>query len=880
MAHQVVGASAAQTSQGESGRGSRRFRRAGLTATVLAALGLLAGGAAAVPPASLPSATWVASGSIDPDAVATVDAVAVSDHTAFVGGDFNYVGPESGGLVAFDPSTSLPESGWPVVTGAVNASVADGDGGFFIGGLFSSVGGIPRSNLAHVLSNGTVDPGWSPSTDAAVNALARSGSTVYAGGSFATANGAERRGSAAFDVTSGALLAWGPALGSSSPVVLALAVSGSTVYVGGSFAFVDGDVTRSFLVSVDATTGVTSSWEPDVDGLVRGLAVSGTTVYAVGDFTTVQGSVQRRHAAAFDLAGGAVTGWDPAPNGSYVAAVTVDGGKVYLGGRFTTLGGNTRLSVGCVDAQTGVATSWAPEPFIIVLAIAVESGKVAVGGRNGVEVFDAATSALSLRSAVGGAVKTVQFADSHVLAGGTFASVDVDQGGRTNVASLALGTGRLDDSSLPLANLNGRVTALAVSGSTLYVGGYFRVIAGATGAQRNRLAAFNVVSGSLRPWNPNVNGPVESLVVAGSSVYVGGQFTTANGGATVRNGLAAFDATTGAVKAWDPDVNGTVEALATDGSTVYAGGSFTSVNGSTARHRLAAFDAVTGAATDWDPNVDDTVFALDASGSTVYAGGAFTHVNGQKPRNRLAAFDTDIGAATAWNPDANSTVNAVKAAEATVLVGGSFTTLAGGAVARNHLAEVDAATGAADGWDPSPDRPVNAIAAAPAGPVVGGEFTALGNGARAQSGMALFTPLDRSISATGLTHLTAAEDHLWSSAVAAFSVPASTVGAGEFSATIDWGDGTSEEGTVVAVVGDYGSFLVRGTHTYRTSGRLPITVTVTDRTDSSNHAAADATVDVSAAPGRVGTEDVPTTTARPSAPPKPPVTAHRPPVPR
>src|SRR5262245_21724536 len=132
-------------------RGSLRFRRASLTATVLAALALLAGGAAAVPTAALPTATWVATGSTDADAMAGVDAVAVSDHTAFVGGDFNYVGPYTGGLVAFDPSSSLPDPAWPVVTGAVNASVADGAGGFFIGGLFSSVGGLPRSNLAHVL---------------------------------------------------------------------------------------------------------------------------------------------------------------------------------------------------------------------------------------------------------------------------------------------------------------------------------------------------------------------------------------------------------------------------------------------------------------------------------------------------------------------------------------------------------------------------------------------------------------------------------------------------------------------------------------------------------------------------------------------------------
>jgi parallel beta-helix repeat protein len=50
---------------------------------------------------------------------------------------------------------------------------------------------------------------------------------------------------------------------------------------------------------------------------------------------------------------------------------------------------------------------------------------------------------------------------------------------------------------------------------------------------------------------------------------------------------------------------------------------------------------------------------------------------------------------------------------------------------------------------------------------------------------------------------------------------------GDFTATIDWGDGTATSGTVVAVVTSDPSFNVLGSHTYADEGTFPTTVTVT-----------------------------------------------------
>ncbi|HVP14233.1 MAG TPA: hypothetical protein VMS88_01740, partial [Terriglobales bacterium] len=231
------------------------------------------------------------------------------------------------------------------------------------------------------------------------------------------------------------------------------------------------------------------------------------------------------------------------------------------------------------------------------------------------------------------------------------------------------------------------VCALALSGSTVYAGGYFTSIGGQA---RNCIAALDATTGAATAWNPNAGGQhpyVLALAVSESTVYAGGEFTSIGGQA--RNFIAALDATAGAATAWNPNANGLwVSALAVSGSTVYAGGAFTSIGGQV-RNRIAALDATTGGATDWDPNVESpdpftSVYALVVSGSTVYAGGEFTSIGGQA-RNGIAALDATTGAARAWNPNAwgsfdsdlYTTVGALAVSGSTVYAGGNFTAMGG-----------------------------------------------------------------------------------------------------------------------------------------------------------------------------------------------------------
>ncbi|SHF73640.1 PKD domain-containing protein [Geodermatophilus nigrescens] len=156
-----------------------------------------------------------------------------------------------------------------------------------------------------------------------------------------------------------------------------------------------------------------------------------------------------------------------------------------------------------------------------------------------------------------------------------------------------------------------------------------------------------------------VDGVVWSQVTVGDTVYVAGRFGTARpaGAApgtqlTTRNNLLAYDIRTGAlVTSFAPDLNGQALTVAAspDGRRVYVGGDFTRANGQV-RNRVAAYDTATGALVpNWAPSVAGQVRALAVTGSTVYLGGAISAV-GSASRTRLAAVTTATGALLPWAP--------------------------------------------------------------------------------------------------------------------------------------------------------------------------------------------------------------------------------------
>jgi hypothetical protein len=165
--------------------------------------------------------------------------------------------------------------------------------------------------------------------------------------------------------------------------------------------------------------------------------------------------------------------------------------------------------------------------------------------------------------------------------------------------------------------MNSAVSALAVSGSNIYLGGAFTTVGGTN--TRNRAAAVST-GGTLQSWDPNMNGTVNALAVSDSNIYVGGAFTTAGG--TTRNYAAAI-AADGTLQNWNPNkwtielVDSFVNALAVSDSNIYLGGTFTTVGGTT-RNRAAAVGTDGTLSSTWGTGMPSPT--LDTSASTISRG--------------------------------------------------------------------------------------------------------------------------------------------------------------------------------------------------------------------------------------------------------------------
>jgi len=114
--------------------------------------------------------------------------------------------------------------------------------------------------------------------------------------------------------------------------------------------------------------------------------------------------------------------------------------------------------------------------------------------------------------------------------------------------------------------MDSSVEAIAVSGTDVYVGGYFTT---AGGVSANRIAKWDGTSWSA--LGTGMNGNVEAIAISGTDIYAGGGFRTAGGVSADR--IAKWNGTSWS--ALGTGMNSNVEAIAVSGADVYAGGYFT-----------------------------------------------------------------------------------------------------------------------------------------------------------------------------------------------------------------------------------------------------------------------------------------------------------------
>ncbi|MFO0702718.1 MAG: PQQ-binding-like beta-propeller repeat protein [Candidatus Andersenbacteria bacterium] len=263
---------------------------------------------------------------------------------------------------------------------------------------------------------------------------------------------------------------------------------------------------------------------------------------------------------------------------------------------------------------------------------------------------------------------------------GAFSNVGLHAGG---LAKLDPSTAALS-ASLPGVPSGSSVFTLVSDGSSgWYAGGNFSTIGGVAVARLAHILSDGTVDAN---WNPNPSAQVNSLVLDGTTLYVGGQFTTIGGQS--RRFLGAVSASTGLATSFNSAnslTGGTqVRVIKSDGTSLYVGGDFTGPAARLVRFSLSGgtYDAT------WTPTAPNAdVYGLDvSSASVVYVVGAFT-----TPRNFAVAYGKPAGATQAWAPAGIGSAR-------DVILSGSTTYLAW----TTGLKGFDATSGATLSWDASP----------------------------------------------------------------------------------------------------------------------------------------------------------------------------------
>jgi hypothetical protein len=521
------------------------------------------------------------------------------------------------------------------------------------------------------------------------------------------------------------------------------------LYVGGRFSTINSDVQQNFAILNPADGSPVSASSLAVNGTVFTIAIAGggpftaRTAYIGGSFNSASPAVTTRHNLAAFTEGGTLTSWDPNANNT-VTAMAVGGANVYVGGAFDQVGNASHSHLAAVNNSDGALISgWNGSvsntfpQFLNVRSMVATGSAVYVAGRftgansaarSDLAAFDPATGDV-LSSwdpdppGQNRAVTNLSFDGAAMLVSGEFDEI----GGplRNHLAALDLSTGQVTPFD---PNVNGDVDALALRGGTLYAGGSFTTVGGSLA--RRDAAAFDTATSQATAWDPNVAGTVYALSPAGSTVFMGGEFLDVNG-PTTRAGLAEVDAGTGALTPFRQDLDGDARALLLKDGTLYVGGNFTHV-GTEARSYLAAIHpdpGGTGSVTSFNLSPDFVVRSLLARGDTVYLAGDFQHVQGGTPRNHVAAFDAGTGALTPFDPNVDNPTSSLAADDTDLfLAGGSVTSVSG--VARQTLASVDFGTGLASSWAPTLPGPATAGViglSRDGGVVVGGYALAIGS---------------------------------------------------------------------------------------------------------------------------------------------------------
>ncbi len=341
------------------------------------------------------------------------------------------------------------------------------------------------------------------------------------------------------------------------------------------------------------------------NGAVRDITALGSDIYVGGDFTSVNGDSSIQYLAKWNST---TSQWESVGGGAINGAVyslAVLSTTLYIGGAFTT--------------PSSKITKW-----------------------NG-------TSFASINSdTINNTVYTVYpEREDSVFIGGNFL--------RKNDTVVMINIAKWNGSSWNQLSggLNSLVRTIIGGGSdgTVYIGGDFNSSTSGTIKTLNRICYYDGSSfqsvGSATDANAGVNTSVYTLVLSGTTLYIGGAFTTNNltPTPTTLNRWASQDTTSltnpisaiGTVNIG----NGLVNKIIINNGIFYIGGTFTLAGGFTNQY-LATYNPSATETSVWSTTslkFNNSINSLFINGGTIYAGGNFTNL--LNPNNSTAVANVN-----------------------------------------------------------------------------------------------------------------------------------------------------------------------------------------------------------------------------------------------
>jgi trimeric autotransporter adhesin len=569
--------------------------------------------------------------------------------------------------------------------GEVFASASLPDGDILVGGAFSRCGNVDAQSLARYSA---LTGQWrSMGSDRAhpsngrVLAIAIDGSTIYVGGTFTQFAG----------VTTGAVARWdgtqwqGVGTIDALRQVKALSMFQGTLYAG---AELSGAAEQPGLAHFNGSQwvatggGIVTTLDPP---LVNALSVHNGALYAAGAFargSNQSNGIVRWNGTSYSSVSGQSSGSLLGLNGSANTLHSLNN-VLYIGGEFVTVEGLTCNGVVAWDGGnysalgTGVIGSGQSVRSLGSvggLLVAVGQFRGPAGTLRNAAVFSgSAWNPIGVCTAAdtNGVAQTVSSSNARLFVGGLFT-----RAGNVEVSNIAQNqNGNWTQlGNTPNFGLDREVSAIASIGNDIYVGGRFNASAQTALSKIARWdgSAWQALAQGID--NPNGGTYVNAIAVNGNDVYVGGSFSAASGVAA--NNIARWNGTAWQAIGAGSGINGLsgeINALAVGNNQLFVAGSFGFSAGGQNLVGVARFDPVSNQFFALGTGVSG-INALHYFNGALYAGGQFKSAGGVSVDN-LARWDGSswTGVGSGQNQGVNSVVSSITNDGTDLIVGGEFT---------------------------------------------------------------------------------------------------------------------------------------------------------------------------------------------------------------